>query len=501
MDKREHRRPDLPKIDPAGYESCGRLESWKEIAFYLGRSEKTVRRWEGTEGLPVHRLHHQKRGSVYAYSGELEAWREARKTGIGSEPAVPDSEVEVGAGHPERPNSRKGVPARRLKSWQLGFIAAALCITGSLVGMHWGALRNSAVRASAPVRIQSLVVLPLANLSRNAGQEYLADGLTEQIVAELGRVGSARVISSASAMRYKSSTKSPREIAGDLNVDAALEGAFVRDGTRIRITTQLIPRSAERYFRSEVYEADARNVFDLPRLVARDIERKIDNGLPAKPPVSTGSERSLDPRTYESYLRGRHFLASRNADGMKKAVGYFEEAIRTDPRYAPAYAGLAVAYDLLGTYEVLPPDESFPKAKDFADQALQLDDTLAEAYTARGMATSFWELNWSAAGRDFQRAIALDPSFALAHHWYAEYWIGVGSAGSALAEMKRARELDPLSLAINGTLGRVYRDAGQYEEALHQCRQTVDLDPHFAMGHWCLGQVYVGKRFVRSSHR
>jgi tetratricopeptide (TPR) repeat protein len=179
---------------------------------------------------------------------------------------------------------------------------------------------------------------------------------------------------------------------------------------------------------------------------------------------------------------------------MKKAVGYFQQAVRSEPRYAPAYAGLAVAYVLLGSYEVLPPNESFSKAKEFANQALQLDNTLAEAYTARAMAASFWEFSWSAAEQDFQSAIALDPNLAVAHHWYGEHWISVGRAEHAIAELKQARELDPLSLPINATLGRVYRDAKRYEEALAQCRRTVDLDPHFAMGHWCLGQVYVGQR-------
>ena len=389
MDKREHRRPDPPKIDPAGDESSSRLESWKEIASYLGRSEKTVRRWEGREGLPVHRLHHEKRGSVYAYRSELEAWRETRKIGNNGEPAAHDNDVrivaEVAPDYPESANRRTDVLARRLRPWVMSLIVAA----GSLVGMYWSGLRYFAARGSTPVRIQSLAVLPLANSSSDAEQEYLSDGMTEQIIAELGRAGSVRVISSASTMRYKNSTKSPREIAGELNVDAALEGALVRSGTRIRMTVQLVPRSSEHHFRSDVYEADARNVLDLPRLVARDIKSRIYNGARALPAVSTGSERYRDPRTYESYLRGRHFLARRNAEGMKKAVGYFQDTVRTDPQYAPAYAGLAVAYDLLGTYEVLPPDESFPKAKEFASQALKLDDTLAEAYTARGMAAFF----------------------------------------------------------------------------------------------------------------
>jgi tetratricopeptide (TPR) repeat protein len=167
--------------------------------------------------------------------------------------------------------------------------------------------------------------------------------------------------------------------------------------------------------------------------------------------------------------------------------------VERDPQYGPAYAGLALAYDVLGSYEVLPPEKSFPNAKSFASRALQLDNTLAEAYTARAMAASFWEFNRSAADKDFQRAIALDPSSELVHHAYAEHLINIDKADRAVAEMKLARELDPLSLAVNGTLGRVYRDARQFGEALKQCRKTLDLDPNFAMGHWCLGQVYIGE--------
>ncbi|MCU1294636.1 MAG: hypothetical protein JWP08_3486 [Bryobacterales bacterium] len=177
---------------------------------------------------------------------------------------------------------------------------------------------------------------------------------------------------------------------------------------------------------------------------------------------------------------------------MYKAIGYLEEAVRRDSGYAQAYAALAAAYDVVGMYEILPPDRSFAKAQEFANRALQLDETLSEAYTARAAAESFWQFGWVSADRDFQRAIALDSSSALAHHWYGEHFNGIGDAERALSELKRARDLDPMSLPVNGTLGRVYRDARHYPEAIQQCRKTLELDPHFPLGHWCLAQVYLG---------
>jgi Tfp pilus assembly protein PilF len=179
---------------------------------------------------------------------------------------------------------------------------------------------------------------------------------------------------------------------------------------------------------------------------------------------------------------------------MNKAVGYFRHAVQRDPNYAQAYAGLAIAYDLLGAYELLPPKESFPEAEKFAREALQLDSTLSEAYTARATALSFYEQNWASAELDFQRAIALDPSSALAHHLYAEHLNTIGKPERAISELKRARELDPLSLPLNNALGRTYSDAHHYDQAVRQCLTINDLDANSSMGHWCLGEVYIRQR-------
>ena len=495
-----HPRADSSATNPEG--PSRRLDSWKEIASYLGRSEKTVRRWEETEGLPVHRLHHEKRASVYAYTGELEEWRETRKAVVDLDPAPANYGAERRNEAPRAPLELVDKPARWPgKRWRPRLIAVVITVVsviGVLAGIYWGRLRHLFAPASTPVRIESLAVLPLKNLSSDTEQEYFAEGMTEELITALAHISSVRLISRTSVMRYKNTKKSVPEITRELNVDAVVEGAVLRSGDQIRLSVQLVAPFPERHLWADVYEGDIRNVMDLQREAARDLGSKIGATV-ARPALDSASDKHLDPETYENYLRARHFLARRNAEAMKKALGYFQNVLQRDPEYAPAYAGLALAYDVLGSYDVLPPEKSFPNAKSFANRALQLDNTLAEAYTARAAAASFWEFNWSAADHDFQRAIALDPSSELGHHWYAEHFINIGKADRAVAEMKRARDLDPLSLVVNATLGRVYSDARRYPLALQQCGKTLDLDPNIAMGHWCFGQVYIGQRRYRAA--
>ena len=499
MNKSQHSRPDASAATSASEGSRSRLDSWKEVASYLGRSEKTVRRWEQSEGLPVHRLLHEKRGSVYGYTDELDAWREGRRAAIKSEAALTNGEAKPDSA--KNPAARVasprtvGVTGRLRRRWRAALLTLAiLLLIASLAAIHWGRLRDGIAGGQSAVRIQSLAVLPFKNLSSDTEHEYFAEGMTEQLITELASISSKRVISRTSIMHYKNTGKSLPEIARELNVDAMVEGTIMRSGSRVRMTVQLVSPSPEQHLWAETYEGDIRNVLDLQRNVARDIGRKIQTKLAAGPAAGSGTKKQMDPETYEDYLRGRYFLARRNAEAMTKALAYFHEAVRRDPQYGEAYAGLAITYDLLGSYELLPPVKSFPKADEFAGKALHLNDRLSEAYTARAFAVSFWKFNWSAAERDFKRAIALDPSSALAHQWYGEHLINVGKAERAVAELKRARELDPLSLVINSTLGRVYRDAHRYEEAVQQCRKTLELDPHFSLGHWCLGQAFVGER-------
>ena len=497
-----------------------RLDSWKEIASHFNRSERTVRRWEENEGLPVHRLLHEKRGSVYAYSDELGAWWESRQShnsvsggplnqelhepeleAAFDETAKSDAEMFVpsldetseadDSGTEERSPGRRAPTQRRRVVF---IICGLLVIVGLLAAISVGRFRSLARQKASSASVRSLAVLPFENLSGDTEEEYFADGMTAELITELAKISSIRVISRTSVMRYKRIRKPLGDIARELNVNAVVEGEVFRSQNRVRVTAQLIDVSTDRHLWSETYDRDLRDVVSLQADVAQSIAQVIGARVTPAEASNHASTRRMDPEAYEAYLKGRFFFQKRTTAGFNKAADYFQQAVRIDPRFAEAYAGLAGTYNVLGGYGILPPNECFPKAREAADKALQLNDTLSEAYTARGFAWTMYERDWSAAEQDFQRAIMLNPNDASAHHGYAEYLTNVGHAEGAIAEMERARELDPLSLPINAILGRTYRDARRNEEADVQCRKALELDPDFAMGHWCLGVTRVAEK-------
>jgi TolB-like protein/DNA-binding winged helix-turn-helix (wHTH) protein/Flp pilus assembly protein TadD len=400
--------------------------------------------------------------------------------------------------HAELPEPELPVPAnasqvRYSKSVRPYLAVMCAFIIAALV---WFASNRKGPRPAPAeeLQIRSVAVLPLDEIGAGIAEEYFADGMTEELITELARRSSFRVISRTSVMQYKKNIRSLTDLGHELAVDAVIEGTVRRSGDRVRITVKLVRTAPERLIWADAYEGDIQDVLRLQRDVAQDIARNIQTKLAGQQGPRTVPYKRVDPETHEDYLRGRYFFAKRTAVAMKTAVGYFQKSIQRDPQYAPAYAGLASTYDMLGSYEVLPPANAFLPAIEFANKALKLDETLSEAYTARAIAACCYELNWVAADRDFQRAIALDPSSALAHHWYGEYFASVGNAERAIAEVKVARELDPLSLPLLSTLGRMYREAHRYDAAVQQCKQTLVLDPNFSMGHWCLGQAYLAKR-------
>jgi TolB-like protein/DNA-binding winged helix-turn-helix (wHTH) protein/Flp pilus assembly protein TadD len=343
--------------------------------------------------------------------------------------------------------------------------------------------------------IRSLAVLPLESLSSDASQDYFAEGMTDELISDLGQISALRVISRTSVMVYKHARKPLPQIARELNVDAVVEGTVLRSGDRVRITAQLIEASTDKHLWSESYEGELRDTLALQSKVARAIADQIRINLNPQELAALKTVKVVNPQAYESYLKGRYFWNKRTADGLKAALAYFNQAIEEDAKYAQAYSGLADTYALLGDwqYAVMTPKEAFPKAKAAAIKALELDSTLGEAHNSLAFCLDGFDWDFDAAGREFRRAMELNPGYATAHHWYAWHLALVGNYDEAVAEMRKAENLDPLSLIINADLAELLVLAHSYDESIGQSHKTIEMDPNFALAHNQLAQAYLEK--------
>ena len=381
-------------------------------------------------------------------------------------------------------------PERRLLPTR--WIVVALALVLSLAILSLWRFRS---QTPAPTGIRSLAVLPLDNLSGEASQNYFADGMTDELITDLAQISALRVISRTSVMVYKGARKPLPQIARELNVDAVVEGTVLRSGDRVRITAQLIEASTDKHLWSQSYEGDLRDTLTLQKKVARAIADQIRINLTPREEAALKSVKVVNPEAYESYLKGRYFWNKRSADGLKAALAYFKQAIEEDPKYAQAYSGLADTYALLGDwqYAVMTPKEAFPQAKAAAIKALELDSTLGEAHNSLAFVLDGFDWDFDSAGKEFQRAIELNPGYATAHHWYAWHLSLLGRYDEAIAEMRQAENLDPLSLIINADLAELLVLAHSYDESIRQSRKTIEMDPDFALAHNQLAQAYLQK--------
>jgi TolB-like protein/DNA-binding winged helix-turn-helix (wHTH) protein/Tfp pilus assembly protein PilF len=381
-------------------------------------------------------------------------------------------------------------PKRQL--WPTGRIIVALALVLSLPILAVWLFRS---RGRPPTGIRSLAVLPLDNLSGDASQDYFADGMTDELITDLAQIRALRVISRTSVMVYKGARKPLPEIARELNVDAVVEGTVLRSGEQVRITAQLIQAPADKHLWAESYEGNLRDTLALQKKVASAIAEQIRIEVTPQEQAVLKKANVVNPEAYESYLKGRYFWNKRTADGLKVALAYFNQAIEQDPNYAQAYAGLADSYDLLGDWEygVLAPSEAYPKAKAAAIKALELDNTLSEAHTSLAFSLDVFDWNWDSAEREYRRAIELNPGYATAHHWHAWHLSEMGRNSEAIAEMRRAEHLDPLSLIISADVAEILLVAHLNDEAIAQSRKTAEMDPNFAIAHYELGQAFVQK--------
>jgi TolB-like protein/DNA-binding winged helix-turn-helix (wHTH) protein/Flp pilus assembly protein TadD len=348
-------------------------------------------------------------------------------------------------------------------------------------------------RDHAPAPIRSLAVLPLDNLSGDASQNYFSDGMTDELITDLAQISALRVISRTSVMVYKGARKPLPQIARELHVDAIVEGTVLRAGDQVRITAQLIDASTDKHLWSQSYEGDLRDTLALQDRVARAIAKEIQVNLTPQEQAALKSARVVNPQAYESYLKGRYFWNKRTADGLRVALAYFNQAIEEDPNYAQAYSGLADTYALLGDwqYAVMTPKEAFPKAKAAALKAVELDSALGEAHNSLAFVLDGFDWDLDSGGKEFRRAIELNPGYATAHHWYAWHLALLGQYDEAIAEMKKAESLDPLSLIINADLAELFVLAHSYDESVRQSLKTIEMDPNFAMAHSQLAQAYL----------
>ena len=371
--------------------------------------------------------------------------------------------------------------ARKNRVSRRGVFAAAVglvLLLAVVVGLSAGKLREWLRNPAAVAPIASLAVLPLQNLSGDPAQDYFADGMTDELITGLAKLGNLRVTSRTSVMRYKNTMEPLPQIAQELNVDAVVEGTVVRSGNRVRIRTQLIRASPEQNLWAESYDRELRDVLSLQSEAAHDIIAHVQGKLSST--ERPGAAHRVDPDVYDLFLRGRYYWNRRTKADFEKAIGYFSEAVRKDPEYALAYVGLADCYNLSGSAE----------GKKAAEKAVALDDSLAEAHTSLAYARQNFDWDFAGAEREFRHALELNPSYAIAHQWYATFLNDMGRHQEAIAEIERAIQLDPLSVNVNTAAGVVFYFARQFDRAEKQAKNALELDPNFYSAHSWLADVY-----------
>ncbi|HEY7284535.1 MAG TPA: protein kinase [Vicinamibacterales bacterium] len=392
---------------------------------------------------------------------------------------------------PHAPPNRTPADASRWK-WLAGAVVAVAIGFAVLLGVRARSTPAQGAPAASASVIRSIAVLPLQNLG---GGDYFADGMTEALIADLGRTGILDVISRTSVMRFRGSQQPLPEIAKALNVDAIIEGSVLRDKGRVRITAQLIDARTDRHLWANSYERDVRDVLALQGEVARAIAQEINVTLTRQQEARlVGGRRPVSEEALEAYLQGRFNWNRRGGDSLSKAVDYFDQAIKVDPNYAVAYAGLADSYTLLGTVGgVMRPADAAAKAKEAAQAALRLDDSLGEAHTSLAMQHFWYDWDWAAAESEFKKAISLNRSYPTAHHWYAIYLSAMGRHDEAVVEIDQALRLDPVAPIIRASRGWIDFHRRRYDASIEEARKALDLDPNFIRAYNYLGMNYLKK--------
>lgn len=474
-------RPSHPDVEESPRGS--RLETWGEIAAYLGREIRTVQRWEKSMGLPIRRLGAgaDKQSRVFAFRHELDAWWQEHETlrstpdsgedAVATNPSI--STVPSSALPPDPAGTAtdtRGVLSK-LRNW-IALVAGTILLTifiPKLVEYYW------------PSRIV-FAVEPFQNLGSKE-DDLIAAGLTEEMISRLGQLHPRR-------MTVLPLAAANSKVAG-IRSTYVLRGTIRRYDTQVAVTAQLIQTNNQNVLWGNSYERDVKDLLRVQAEVADAIASEVFTKLPH----ATAPAREVNREAYLSYLEGRYFWSRRTAEDIQKATALFEKSIRVDPTYAPAYAGLADCYELSASapYTAVPPKEAFPKAEAAARKALELDPLLAEAHVSLGYAELAYEWDVAAADREFRRALQLRPSDATAHQFYAYALTAMGKLSEAIAERKRAVDLDPINPLMASALGEAYYQARQFDQTIEQNQRALELDPTYAIALVNIGRAYQQK--------
>jgi serine/threonine-protein kinase len=384
----------------------------------------------------------------------------------------------------------RGATRRPAKSRILVLSVLAIVGLAAAVLLYKRASQSATPHGSA---ITSLAVLPLANLSQDATQQYVADGMHEALVMELSKISALRVISRTSTMGYKGGNKPLPQIARELNVQAVIEGSVLRSGSRLRVNAQLIEVDPERHVWANNFDRELTDVLYLTSEVAQAIATQIRVALTPEEKAHLARARAVNPKAYELYLLGRHYGSERTVDGYYRAIETFRKALDVDSGYAPVYAALADTYMLLGEQGGLPQTEARSQSVEAVLRALALDGELAEAYVSLGQWKFYYEWNWAEADSTFKRAIELNPGYAAAHQRYGRTLGFLGRFDEAFRVLQRARELDPLSVLVQAYTGQVYLFARQYGRAEEQLAQALRANPNHALIFHNLGELHLAQ--------
>lgn len=542
---------DRPANDRPGNERLAndrlandRLDSWKEIAAYLNKEVRTVQRWEKSLGLPVRRLVQGKQGTVFAYKLDLDAWWRESQT----KPEYEDDRLDArtgaepdGSGVPGPGISGSGISGSSVAEGVSGsnvvvLAAAADRVEKDLTGRDRSGTdqigkdqtgkdqaeknrRAKITTVDRPDLIRRLTVLcllivvaglasvaarfwlqtpggfprakmvlavrPFRNIG-DPGQEFVADGLTEEMISRLGQLHPEEMGVIRLSPAYASSTLG--RIAKEVHANYVLEGSVRQSGKRVAITAQLIQVSDQTQVWGESYERDLQDVLIVQAEVASAITGEVLNKLPHAHPLI----RQVNRKAYLAYLEGRYFWNKRTEEGFSKAITLFKRSIEIDPTYAPPYAGLADCYELLGSapYSTLSPKEAFPQAEAAARKALELDPTLAEAHVPLGYSELVYEWNLPEAQKEFDKALRLRPGYATAHQFYGYYLTAMGKLDDAIAERKKAVDLDPISPLLNSALAEAYYHARRFDVTIDESHKALELDPGYAIALVNIGRAY-----------